>query len=81
MRVFILGAALLAAGIAVFCFCPGNVSGSEYVVVQTPDGPVDLKQQAASDWWVALGSALCLAGFLVWLVGGAGSPQSESRGP
>jgi hypothetical protein len=78
MRVCILGAALLVVGIAVFCFCPGNVFGPEYVAVQTPEGPVDIKQEAASDWWVGLGSALCLAGWLVWLVGGSDRGEKGS---
>jgi hypothetical protein len=81
MRVVLLGAALVAAGIAVFCLCPGNLFGPEWLVVQTPDGPTDGRNPPASDWWVLLGSALCLAGLVVPLVGRGGPPPVRAGRP
>ena len=78
MRVFLLAAALIACGIAVFCLCPGNLFGPEWIVVQTPDGPIDVRNEPASDWWVVLGSALCLSGWLVLFVGVGEDKQTAS---
>jgi len=78
MRVVLLSAALVAAGVAVFGLCPGNLFGPEWLVVETPDGPTDIRNPPASDWWVVLGSALCLAGLVVPLVGFGGRPPLRS---
>ena len=73
-RVFILGLALLGAGVAFFCFCPGNVAGPQWEYVSTPDGPELVKHEMASDGWIALGGLLCLAGWVVLLLGAAEEP-------